>query len=149
MEPTSQPAPGSGWSNWPTAGFRVDAAEGYVVVSAYGEIDVNNLQGFANALAHAGKSSPRVVVDLAHVTFIDSSGLGALIAARRAQARSAGGSLVLVEPPEMLRRVLATVQLQQTLPMFDSLQQAVDATRGPNLTTGAGDAMTPPAPAQS
>lgn len=105
------------------------------------------VRGFASARDRASKLSPRVVVDLAHVTFVDSSGLGALISARRSQAQ-AGGSLVLVQPPEMLRRVLATVQLQQHLPVFDSLQQAMDATGAADFTSGASEATAPPAPAQ-
>ena len=147
MGQTNPPHPDSGWNNWPTAGFRVDAADGYVVVGAYGEIDVNNFMGLVQALDRARRLSAHVLVDLGHVTFIDSTGLGALIAVRRSQARTAVGSLTLVHPPQMLRKVLATVRLDQALPMFDSLQQAVDAIRAAELTPHAGDPSAPPASA--
>ncbi|MGW4638496.1 STAS domain-containing protein [Sphaerisporangium sp. NPDC004334] len=48
---------------------------------------------------------PRLIVDLSKVTFMDASGLGALLAARR-RSVVLGGELRLAEPSSPVRRVL-------------------------------------------
>lgn len=129
MGASGQPPPGTGWSHWSTAGFRVDAGDGCVVVAAYGEVDVDTLPGLLQALRTAAEVSARLVVDLTHVTFIDASGVGVLLATRSG-GRSTGGSLGVVNPPAAMRKLLAAHhELQEALPVFDSLQQAVEATR--------------------
>jgi anti-sigma B factor antagonist len=56
----------------------------------------------------------RIVVDLADVTFIDSSGLGALISGLKA-TRQAGGDLRLAEVPEQVMTVLRLTNLDRVL----------------------------------
>ncbi|HEX3224357.1 MAG TPA: STAS domain-containing protein [Nocardioides sp.] len=56
----------------------------------------------------------RIVVDLGGVTFIDSSGLGALIAALKA-TRQAGGDLRVADVPEQVMTVLRLTNLDRVL----------------------------------
>ena len=56
----------------------------------------------------------RIVVDLGQVTFIDSSGLGALIAALKA-TRQAGGDLRIADVPEQVLTVLRLTNLDRVL----------------------------------
>ena len=51
-----------------------------------------------------------VVVDLAHVTFLDACGIGAFVSERRRLARD-GGILMLRAPVPAIRRVLDVVGL--------------------------------------
>jgi anti-anti-sigma factor len=73
--------------------FNVDLiageCDGHVVVALRGELDVLDAAGAAGALAAVTAREPRVIVDLAALEFIDSSGLAALVLAR-AYARNAG-----------------------------------------------------------
>jgi anti-anti-sigma factor len=78
-----------------------DIADGRVI-APYGEIDVSNCQEFAEHVT--GPPGPLLVVDLARLTFIDSSGLGALHRARR-RAIEVGGSLVVSRPNAVVHRV--------------------------------------------
>ncbi len=55
-----------------------------------------------------------VVVDLAECTFIDSSGLGALVAGLKT-ARQAGGDLRIARPTEQVRTVLELTNLDRVL----------------------------------
>jgi anti-sigma B factor antagonist len=77
-----------------------------VVVSVDGEVTFTNVAGLGRRLEAALERSARLVVDLTHVTFVDSSGLSALLTAS-AHARELGGKLVLVlaqgEPPSIFR----------------------------------------------
>jgi len=56
----------------------------------------------------------RIVVDLGQVTFIDSSGLGALIAGLKA-TRQAGGDLRIADVPEQVLTVLRLTNLDRVL----------------------------------
>jgi anti-sigma B factor antagonist len=56
----------------------------------------------------------RVVVDLAGTSFIDSSGLGALIAGLK-KARQAGGDLRIAGPSEQVKMVLDLTNLSRVL----------------------------------
>jgi anti-sigma B factor antagonist len=72
------------------------------VIAPYGEIDVSNCQQFAEHVT--GPPGSLLVVDLARLTFIDSSGLGALHGARR-RAIEEGGNLVVSRPSAVVHRV--------------------------------------------
>jgi anti-sigma B factor antagonist len=56
----------------------------------------------------------RVVIDLTEVVFIDSSGLGALIAGLKA-TRQAGGDLRIAHVPEQVMTVLRLTNLDRVL----------------------------------
>lgn len=68
-----------------------------------GELDVCTCPGLSEQLV--GPPRSLLVVDLALLTFIDSSGLGAIHAARR-RAIEKGGTLVVCRPSPMVHRIL-------------------------------------------
>jgi len=65
----------------------------------------------------------RVVVDLAGVDFIDSSGLGALISGLKT-ARQAGGDLRIAAPTEQVRLVLQLTNLERVLIPYPTAHSA-------------------------
>lgn len=65
-----------------------------------------------------------VVVDLGETTFVDSSGLGALVAGLK-RTRQAGGDLRIAEPQEQVRMVLALTNLDRILQPFERLEDAL------------------------
>ena len=64
-----------------------------------------------------------VVVDLADVVFMDSSGLGALVGALKT-ARQAGGDLRIAAPSEQVVMVLQLSNLDRVLTLFDTAGDA-------------------------
>ena len=77
------------------------------IVAVTGEVTFSNVVEFNRRLETALSGDTRdLVVDLSEVTFIDSSGLSALLTAS-AQARERGGAVALVfttaEPPSIFR----------------------------------------------
>ena len=66
----------------------------------------------------------RLIVDLAAVTFMDSSGLGALIGGLRA-ARLAGGDLRLARPTEQIVLLLELTTLDRVLRPYATLAAAL------------------------
>ena len=106
------------------------------------ESDITHLEGGVAVLALRGKlnmvSAPavreaitglvgdghsRVVVDLGDVPFLDSSGLGALIAGLKA-ARQAGGDLRIAAPSDQTRLVLRLTNMERVLTPYDTPEEA-------------------------
>jgi anti-sigma B factor antagonist len=54
-------------------------ANGVVVLTAAGEIDMSNAAGFRDALDQAGADDAAFIVDLTRVDYLDSAGLTALL----------------------------------------------------------------------
>jgi anti-sigma B factor antagonist len=65
----------------------------------------------------------RLVVDLAAISFIDSSGLGCLIAGLK-KARQAGGNLRIAEASEQVLTVLRLTNLDRVLYPYPSVEEA-------------------------
>jgi anti-sigma B factor antagonist len=73
------------------------------IVSLSGELDIASADGLTDRLVEIAGST--VVVDLANLSFMDSSGIGALIRARQRMAVD-GDSLLLSRPQPNVFRVL-------------------------------------------
>ena len=99
--------------------------EGEAVLRLRGELDMDSAGLFAEAarlvLAH---EIPTLVLDLADLNFIDSSGLREFVVAFKRQ-REIGGDLVLRGPTKQVRRVLDIVGLSEMLTMAQADAPAV------------------------
>lgn len=98
---------------------------GISVVELQGEIDLGAVPQFQESVAAACGRGRSVVVDMAGVTFIDSSGLGVLIDARK-ELLARGCRLVLARVPAAARRTIGLIGLAPLIPMSDSENQAVE-----------------------
>jgi anti-sigma B factor antagonist len=90
------------------ARLEVTASEtaGTARLALAGELDMGTVAVLDAALSDLESSRPRaVLVDLARLDFMDSTGLRALLSARR-RASDAGSSLRLANPPPAVSRVL-------------------------------------------
>jgi anti-anti-sigma factor len=93
---------------------------GEVVIVAQGELQQSTVPQFRQAVTEAlATGADRLVIDLSQITFIDSSGLSALVGARHAGDRAACRiSLAGVSPA--LRRTLNTTGLTDYLNATES-----------------------------
>ena len=84
----------------------LDVAAGTATLSLRGEIDILTVEQLRVAMGEAVAGRPQViVVDMAEVTFIDSTGLGALISGFQ-RARDAGIVFRLARPSSNVRQIL-------------------------------------------
>jgi anti-sigma B factor antagonist len=65
-----------------------------------------------------------VIVDLAGVSYMDSSSLGELVSGFTA-ARNRGGYLVLVSPSKRVRDILTITKLNSVFEIYDSIDSAL------------------------
>lgn len=107
--------------------LTTSAHGGWNVVAAAGEIDVGTAGQLREAvLALTEQEVPRVVVDLAQVSFMDSTGLGALVGCLR-QVNARGGELRLAAATPRVVKVFEITDLTRVLPLYPSLDEAVAA----------------------
>lgn len=107
------------------AWFRLRDEQGCAVVVASGEIDLYTSPELREALADAAQSSDRVILDLTDVTFLDSTGMGVMVGAMHHGNGRRAGSLCLVGPAAMVRRVLEITHLNDLFPIYGSLEEAL------------------------
>lgn len=81
-----------------------------------GELDASTCRGLVEQLQ--GPPGSSVVVDLSELTFMDSSGLGAIHLARR-RASKDGGTLVVCRPQPIVHRVLQLTGLDTWIADWD------------------------------
>lgn len=80
---------------------------GHTTMIVQGEIDMETAPQLRHALADClSTDRPCIYLDLTGVSFIDSSGLHALLAAQR-RARSLGGDLVVTKRSHQVDRLIA------------------------------------------
>ena len=101
-------------------------ANGAAVLELTGRLDLlsaGEVKQQLTSTVAAGRT--KVVVDLHGVTFVDSSGLGALISGLKA-ARLAGGDLRIARPGEQARVILSLTTLDRVMRPYDSVEEALN-----------------------
>jgi anti-sigma B factor antagonist len=70
------------------------------------------------------KGEYNLIVDMEMMEFLDSDGLGVLTGGLK-RARAHDGSLYIVRPPEMVRRIFTATGLFKVFPAFDTVDEAL------------------------
>ena len=100
----------------------VELLGGVARVVVAGELDPHSSpqlhEAWQAALADLAGSAPTLELDLAGVTFMDSSGVRELVVANRA-VRDRAGRLVIRRPSDTVRRLLEITQLLTELDVDD------------------------------
>jgi anti-sigma B factor antagonist len=97
--------------------------QGVPVVWAAGEVDVSTAPRLREHLANLPAEARRVVVDLSEVSFLDSTGLGVLVAGWK-RCQESGAILDLVVTRSQVRKVLEITSLDGVFQIFDSIDEA-------------------------
>ena len=79
---------------------------------------------FREQLVEQAKKGVTLIVDLKEVSFMDSSGLGALISAFK-ESKKSGGDLRLANANEQLNHILKISALNRVLSLYNSLEEAL------------------------
>ncbi|GAA2621725.1 STAS domain-containing protein [Actinomadura fulvescens] len=89
-----------------------------------GEIDVVSRQKFEKAMFDVVDTGGPMIVDMRRVTFCDSTGLNAVVAANR-RAGERGTVMALVGLPERVRRVFRITGIDKFVPIYDTVGEAL------------------------
>lgn len=106
--------------------LHVESLDDIAVVRPEGRLNMvaaRHLKATLTSIVEGG--THRIVVDLGDTTFIDSSGLGALIGGVKA-TRQHGGDLRIARPTESVLTVLDLTNLSRILRPRESVETAFD-----------------------
>jgi anti-sigma B factor antagonist len=98
---------------------------GVTVLAPSGRLDVTGAPTLKEAISEVVKNGqPKLVIDMEGVSFVDSTGLGSVIAALK-QVRSSKGDLRLAAPNQQVRVVLELTTLDRVFPYFATVEEAL------------------------
>ena len=95
------------------------------VFNLFGNFDFNAKQEFDLAVERAQEvKCSHIIIDLAQVPWIDSSGLGRLFLSFY-QLQKKGIRFSIVRPSEQVRELLDMVEIQRLIPVYNSESEAL------------------------
>ena len=101
------------------------ADNGVTVLAPTGRLDVAGAPALKEAIGELVKNGPpKVVIDMEGVSFVDSTGLGSVIAALK-QIRNSQGELRLAAPNQQVRVVLELTTLDRVFPYYATVEEAL------------------------
>jgi anti-sigma B factor antagonist len=99
--------------------------EGAALVNVQGRLDAAAAQTFKQKITDAiSQGNVRLALHIAHVSFMDSTGLGALVSALKA-ARKANGDIGIVAPSPQVQKLLKLTAMDRVFRVFPSSDEAL------------------------
>ena len=108
------------------AQLQLDEEDGVTIASVEGEIDLSNAAELEMAISHAvANEAVGLVVDLAGVDYLDSSGVTLLFNLARRVSRRQQEFLVVVPGEAHVREILTLSGATEALELHDTLPEAL------------------------
>jgi anti-sigma B factor antagonist len=102
-----------------------DKVNGILVLQVIGRIDVSNAKSLKVKIQDfIGHGEVNFLITMDSVDYIDSSGLGALVACLKA-ANAAGGTVKIAGLKEYQKQVFQTMRLDRVFQLYDESTQAL------------------------
>jgi anti-sigma B factor antagonist len=98
------------------------------VISVVGRFDAYNATDFKSALQSALTQTRNVIVNMADISFMDSTALATLVQGMK-HCRQQGGDLRLCSPQEAVRIIFELTRLDKAFSMYDAETTAVASFR--------------------
>lgn len=99
---------------------------GATVLALTGELDLGSIGALREAVGHRLTAEAHVILDIANLTFCDSTGLGAFVALHR-QARSTGARFALAAPRRRIADLFTLSGIDQVISIYGSVEAALSA----------------------
>jgi anti-sigma B factor antagonist len=110
--------------------FNCEKVDDVVVVVLPGEtLEASNSEDFKHDIASLLKANTKVVFDMSHLQFVDSSGFGALLSCLR-RLKAQGGDLKLFGLAKPVGALFRMIRMDRILDIFNTKEEAVKAFQG-------------------
>ncbi|MFF0344327.1 STAS domain-containing protein [Kribbella sp. NPDC004875] len=108
--------------------IRTADAGAYVLVQVVGDLDLESAPALTEELR--ARIGPRpIVLDLAGIEFMDSSGLGVLVGAHK-DSTAQGGALLIAAPGPRVHRIFKITKLHKVFALYETVDEAVRSIAG-------------------
>jgi len=105
--------------------LTVENAGDIAIVAIPGKsLDSGNSRDFKAEIAPIVAAHPKLVFDLSALTFVDSSGLGAILSSLR-QANNGGGDLKLCGLSKQVRALFELVRMHRIFEILNTREEAI------------------------
>lgn len=106
---------------------KAETSNGITVVAlGMASLDVSTTRDFKREMAPLLRAHRRIVLDMSQITFVDSSGLGAILSCLR-ELNAAGGDLKLCGVGAPVRALFEMVRLHRIMDILPTREAAVAA----------------------
>jgi anti-sigma B factor antagonist len=116
--------------SWESLTCRTEERGEAVVLHPAGEVDLATVSSLWSMMKSAGEGGRHVIVALNEITYIDSTGIKALLDVHRL-LRQRSQRLLLADPTSMVRKVIEITALEKVIPVYASLEEAVQSLQAP------------------
>jgi anti-sigma B factor antagonist len=104
--------------------ISVTAGPTHTLVTLAGECDLHTGRQLRDVLtSEVSRGARRMILDLADLAFMDSTGMQVLLGVRTVLSVR-GGTMALVSPQPVVARILELTGADQYIPVYDSLEEA-------------------------
>jgi len=109
------------------ADFEVtrERQDGAFVVRVKGEIDLSTHEHLGEELIRAAGEGGPVIVDLSGCSFIDSSGIRALLLGSRAASENGDGPFAIAGATPAVERVLKLTRVDEAITIYENVDEAL------------------------
>lgn len=102
---------------------------GTTILDVVGEIDVYTAPQFKEAVNNVlANGQKHLIINMANVSYMDSSGFGTLLSATK-KLRPVGGTVNLVKCNNAIDRILKITRLNTVFSVYDSVDEAVEVSK--------------------
>ena len=114
----------AGSSSAGTGGLRINESGRSVLVRVDGPLDLEHSAPFLSRLDPLCASGRRVVVDLLHADYVDSSGVRAILQLQTLLSNVRGELRLVIRPGSRVERVFALLRLLDQLEVYPTVSEA-------------------------
>jgi anti-anti-sigma factor len=107
-----------------TCALKINESGRSVLVRVDGPLDLEHSSAFLSPLDSLCTSGRRVVVDLLHAEYVDSSGVRAILQLQTLLANVRGELRLVIRPGSRVERVFALLRLLDQLEVYPSVSEA-------------------------
>lgn len=90
-------------------------------------LDASNYQEFKRDIEWAIQQNNKVILDITHFRFVDSSGLGAILSCLRKIASNGGDLKLYCEKSKPVRMFFELVRMNRIIDIFNTREEAISA----------------------
>ncbi len=103
--------------------LKLKSAGKYKIICANGELDIYSSPGLRDKIKElVEKGIKKIAIDMAMITYIDSIGLGSIVAGLKA-VKEKKGKLAIIAPSEYVLKIFQMTSMDEVVDIYKSVKE--------------------------